>query len=351
VRIAIIAPGWMPVPPAAYGGIELVVGLLTDALVDAAYDVTLFAAPGSETKAELVTTSAEQLDRSLLGNAWYDGYHALGAYLRDDGVDIASFDVVHDHTSVSGALCGAMLRGRPPVVHTLHGPWTAETRLFYRALDRYVHLVAISDAQAAQNPDVRYAAMVHNGIDLAAYPCRTKKADHLVYVGRATPDKGPVEAIQIARRAGRPLKMLLKHFEPPEVAYFERVIEPELGPDVELYEHVSHATKVELLAGAAAMLFPIQWSEPFGLVMAEAMACGTPVVTTNLGAAPELVIDGRTGFRRDTAPELADALGRVDEIDPLACRSWVEERFSAAAMVRGYERVYAQALETFPLRT
>jgi glycosyltransferase involved in cell wall biosynthesis len=339
MRIAIVAPVWFPVPPSGYGGIELVVSLLTEGLVDAGHDVTLFASGGSETRAHLISSMEVAPDPRELGNPWYDAYHALSCYLQVDG-----FDVVHDHAGVVGPVCGAMLRNVPPVVHTLHGPWTEQTRLLYGLAQRFVHLVAISDAQRADNNDVAYAATVHNGIDLDAYPFRADKDDFLVYIGRANPDKGPKEAIQIARRAGRPLHMILKRSEPPERKYFEREIEPALGSDITLYENVSHETKTDLLGRAYAMVFPIRWPEPFGLVMAEAMACGTPVVTTNYGAAPELVDDGVTGFRRDGDDDLVDALAHVGSLDPAACRRWVEERYSGPAMVRGYEAVYQQVV-------
>jgi glycosyltransferase involved in cell wall biosynthesis len=336
VRIALVAPGWFPVPPEGYGGIELVVSLLADGYVEAGHDVTLFAAAGSNTKANLVTSLDAPPERKMLGNPWYDALHAVSSYLQVD-----DFDIVHDHAGVMGPVCAAMLRGHPPTVHTLHGPWTDEARLLYRVVNRHVHLVAVSDAQAAENPEIRYAAIVHNGIDLRAYRYRSLKEEFLVYIGRANPDKGPVEAIRIARQAGRPLKMILKRGEPAELVYFEHEIEPLLGHDVELFENVPHADKVELLGRARALLFPIRWPEPFGLVMLEAMACGTPVVTTNWGAAPELVADGVTGFRRDSSDELAQALSLVEELDPAACRARVEERFSAEAMVRDYQAVFA----------
>jgi glycosyltransferase involved in cell wall biosynthesis len=337
MRVAVVAPVWFPVPPRGYGGIELVVSLLADGLVDAGHEVTLFASGGSETKARLVTPMVEPPDPRELGNPWFDGYHALSAYLQ---VDSDAFDVVHDHAGVVGPICGAMLHGRPPVVHTLHGPWTDPTRLLYGLLHPRVHLVAISEAQRADNPDVTYAGMVHNGIDLAEYPYREDKDDFLVYIGRANADKGPGEAIRIARAAGYRLHMILKRSEPPERAYFAREVEPLLGPDIELHEAVSHETKVELLGRAAAMIFPIRWPEPFGLVMTEALACGTPVVTTNWGAAPEIVDDGVTGFRRDRDDEMVAALGRIGELSAADCRRRVEEQFSGDAMVRGYEAVY-----------
>jgi glycosyltransferase involved in cell wall biosynthesis len=340
MRIAIVAPVWFPVPPKGYGGIELVVSLLADGLADAGHDVTLFASGGSHSSAKVVSPMAAPPDPRELGNAWYDAFHALSAYL-----DVEGFDVVHDHAGIVGPICGAMLKGRPPVVHTLHGPWTPQTRLLYGLVGRHVHLVAISDAQRADNPEPPYIATVHNGIDLASYPYREKKDDVLVYIGRSNPDKGPKEAIDIARRAGLPLQMILKRSEPPERAYFEREIEPLLASDIELHENVSHEMKVEMLGRACAMVFPTRWPEPFGLVMVEAMACGTPVVTTNWGAAPELVADGVTGFCRDGDDDLVESIGRARTLSPAACRERVDELFSAPAMVRGYEAVYARAIE------
>lgn len=340
MRIAQVAPVWFPVPPIGYGGIELVVSLLTDGLVDAGHDVTLFASGGSRTKATLVSPLAEPPDPRQLGNPWYDAYHALAAYLHED-----EFDVIHDHAGVVGPVLGALLRGHPPVIHTLHGPWTDETRLLYELVGQHVHLAAISEAQRTDGAGIRHLGTVYNGIDLDAYQYRATadKDEFLVYIGRANHDKGPVEAIEIARRAGLELTMIVKHNEPLEQAYYDLEVAPRLGADIEMLENVPHEVKVDRLGRARGMIFPIRWPEPFGLVMVEAMACGTPVITTNWGAAPELVEDGVTGFRCDGTDELVAAVGRLGELDSLACRARVEERFSAAAMVRGYEDLYEQA--------
>lgn len=337
-----VAPVWFPVPPRGYGGIELVVALLADGLAARGHDVTLFASGGSQSAARVVSPLAEAPDPALLGNPWYDAFHAFTAYLYD--LD-TTFDVVHDHAGIVGPVLGALvskLTGQP-VVHTLHGPWTPEVKLLYRSLARHIQLVAISEAQMAASGGIPHAATVYNGIDLAQYPLRTDKEQRLVYIGRANPDKGPAEAIQVARRAGLPITLILKRSEPPEQAYFAAAIEPLLGDDIEVLEGVSHALKIHELGRASALVFPIRWSEPFGLVMAEAMACGTPVVTTNWGAAPEVVADGLTGFRRDTTEDLAEALRHIGDLDPSACRARVQERFSAEAMVAGYEAVYARA--------
>jgi glycosyltransferase involved in cell wall biosynthesis len=337
VRIAQIAPVWFSVPPAGYGGIELVVSLLTDGLVDRGHDVTLFASGGSQTKAQLVSPMEEPPDPALLGNVWYETFHSLSAYLQ-----AGEFDAIHDHSGIIGPALGALIGGRPPVVHTLHGPWTEPSRRYYSLLHDRVHLVAISAAQQADHPTIRYAGVVHNGIDLPAYPMVERKDDFLVYIGRSNPDKGPTIAIEVARRAGLPLAMIVKRNEPFERAYWDEMVAPALNDEVEVFEAVTHETKTDLLSRARAMVFPIQWPEPFGLVMVEAMACGTPVVACPAGAAVELVEEGVTGFLRDSIDDLAAAVGEVDRCSPTACRERVSRHFSADAMVAGYEKIFHQ---------
>jgi glycosyltransferase involved in cell wall biosynthesis len=336
VRIAEIAPPWFTVPPAGYGGIELVVALLTDGLVERGHDVTLFASGGSRTKASLVSPLVDPPDPALVGNTWYDTFHAAASYLDLD----ESFDVIHDHSGIVGPALGARRGGTPPVVHTLHGPWTEPSRKLYGLLDRYVHLVAISESQRDDNPTIRYAGVVHNGIDLDTYPFVEEKDDFLVYIGRANPDKGPALAIEVARRAGLPLAMVVKKNEPFERSYWDEIVAPMLHDEVEVYEGISHERKVDLLGRARAKLFPIQWPEPFGLVMVEAMACGTPVVACPFGAAVELIEEGVTGYLSESIDGLVAAVGEIDRCSPLECRARVRDRFSADAMVGAYERLY-----------
>lgn len=339
MRIAEIAPPWYTVPPHGYGGIEQVVALLTDGLATRGHDVTLYASGGSSTKAQLVSPLDDPPDPSLLGNPWYDAHHALAAYLAATDVD-----VIHDHSGIVGPALAAMATDGPPVVHTLHGPWTEPTRRYYTLLQDRVRLIAISDAQRRDFPELRYAGMVHNGIDLDEYPLVTEKDDFLVYVGRANPDKGPGRAIEVARRAGLPLAMIVKKSEPFERAYWDEMVAPLLHDEVEVFEAVSHEAKVDLLGRARAMVFPIDWPEPFGLVMVEAMACGTPVVTCPFGAATEIVVEGVTGALRRSLDELAEAVSMVASCEPEACRSRVAQDFSADAMVSGYERVLGDAV-------
>ena len=334
LRVAVIAPPYFSIPPTGYGGTERVVSVLTEGLVAAGHDVTLFAAEGSHTSARLVSPLDETPALGELSSLTDELAHVSTAY-RDTG----GFDVIHDHTGVGPPL-GAAAAGGPPVVHTLHGPWTSSTRRLYAVIHDRVHLVAISRAQLRENPELRYAGVVYNGIDLDLHPFHENKEDFVVFVGRISPEKRPEVAMDAARRAGLPLKMVIKCTEPSEKAYWEDAVAPRLGGDIEVFNQPSHEIKVDLMGRARAMLFPIDWPEPFGLVMAEAMACGTPVIARPLGAAREVIAHGVTGFLCWDEKEMADAICRSAELDPRACRHRVERRFSASSMVSGYESIY-----------
>lgn len=335
MRIAEIAPPWVSVPPPTYGGIELVVALVADGLVDRGHDVTLFASGGSKTKGTLVTPLDQVPELADMGlSVTDDTIHTLSAYLR-----AGEFDVVHDHSGWGPAF-GALLDGRPPVVRTLHGPWSNDARRFHAALQGRVHLVAISESQKSLNTDLDYAGVVYNGVDLDAYPYREDKEDFLLFLGRCNPEKGPEIAVEVAKRAGRHLKMVVKRAEPAELRYWERMVEPHLTGDEDIAFEVSHDEKVDLLARAQGTLCTIQWPEPFGLVMIESMACGTPVIVPPLGAAPELVVDGATGFVRSEIDEMVAAVGRLGELSPAACRARVADNFTADVMVSAYERIF-----------
>ncbi|MGH9278795.1 MAG: glycosyltransferase family 4 protein [Acidimicrobiales bacterium] len=341
MRIAEIAPVWVPVPPPSYGGIELVVSLLADGLTERGHDVTLFAGRGSHTAATLVSPVERSNRLEDLGDDITDEVvHALPAYL-----EAGDFDVIHDHTGLGTAL-GAVLDNHPPVVHTLHGPWTDASRRFFEAVSPPVHLIAISQAQADGNPDVNYAGVVHNGLDLDAHPWSKEKDDYVVFLGRCNAEKGPEVAVEAANRAGVPLTIMIKRSEPQEHAYWEEHVVPVLSGDERIIFDTGHDEKVELLGRARATLVPIQWPEPFGLVMIESMACGTPVIAMSRGAAPEIVDDGTTGFLVDDIDGMVEALGRVDSIDPEACRDRVSEKFSADALVTGTERVLEEVVRT-----
>ena len=336
LRIAQIAPCWLTVPPKGYGGIEAMVSRLADGLVERGHHVTLFASGGSSTKAELVSVydeapgMAEAVDKPYL-----EFLHLLNAYDQS-----ARFDVIHDHTFPVGPSIGSQVE-RAAVAHTVHGPPAhPSARAIYAHLGERIHLVAISDFQRQATPEVSYTATVHNGIDIDRHPFRVDKEDFLLFVGRMSPEKGAHVAAQVATRLGRRLVIAGKMSEPAERAYFDTEVRPCLSDDVEYIGEADDELKLDLYGRAAATLMPIQWPEPFGLVMVESMACGTPVVALRNGSVPEIVDDGVTGFVADDIDGFVEAVGRIDTIDPAACRKAAETRFSTGAMVSGYEAVY-----------
>jgi glycosyltransferase involved in cell wall biosynthesis len=342
VRIALIAPPWYAIPPSGYGGIEGVVALLADGVVDRGHEVTLFAAPGSDTRARLVSPLHQEPPPDAIGDPWYEAAHAVSAYDRAD-----EFDLLHDHTGPVGASIGAM--SDAPTAHTLHGPFTDQATMLYRRIARRHWFVAISRHQQSMGPfNLRWGGVVYNGIAMDRYPFREDKDDYLLFLGRADEEKAPHLAIEAARRAGRRLVMCVTTKNERERNYWADKVEPLLGDDVEVRGECDQEQKTQLLAGASALLFPIQWAEPFGLVMTEAMACGTPVVAWRNGSVPEVVADGQTGFIVESVKEMAAAVNRLGELDPRVMRARVEQRFSAEAMVAGYERIYQEMLAADP---
>ena len=342
LKIAIIAPTWFAVPPTGYGGIELVVSLLADGLVDAGHDVTLFASGDSLTKANL-SYIFEEAPSELIGRSLPEIRHALACYERAD-----EFDVINDHSGIPAAALGGLVQ--TPVLHTVHGPLdTHETQHAYGAIAEVapgVGLISISENQRRPMPDLPWAATIPNAIDLSLYPSKPHKGDYLLFLGRFSPDKGAHRAIAVAMELGLPLKMAGKNREPKERQYFAELIEPHVGHGgIEYLGEVSHGEKVELLQDARATLFPIEWEEPFGLVMIEAMACGTPVIATRHGAVPEVIEDGVSGIIVDSYREMGAALEQADALDPAECRRYVEERFAPERMVRDYENAYRAAID------
>jgi glycosyltransferase involved in cell wall biosynthesis len=340
MRIGIVAPVWFPVPPTGYGGIEWVVSLLADGLVDAGHDVTLFASGDSRTKARLEWVFAEA-PSAHIGTSWVELRHALAAYERAD-----EFDVVNDHSCMLAAALGGLVS--TPVVHTVHGPLDATAEAIYRGIASLAHgvgLVSVSLNQRKPAPDLPWVANCPNALDLDAYPFLPARGEYLLYLGRLSPDKGAHRAIEVARRAEIPIKLAGKKRERKEQEYFDTRVRPLLGDDAEYLGETSHASKVALLQNARATLFPIEWEEPFGLVMIESMACGTPVIATRWGAVPEVVEHGRSGLVVDHYLDMVDAIAEADRLDPAECRRHVEERFSPAHMVADYVAAYRSVVE------
>ncbi len=338
MRIAMVAPLIEPVPPPLYGGTERVVSVLTEELVSRGHDLTLFASGDSKTAERLVPVCPRglRLDpdvRDYVAPAIIE--QALVAERADE------FDVIHSHADYVGF---AFARLSPtPTLTTVHGRLDLpEVRQVYRAFPEHP-LIAISEAQRASLPGVNWHAVVPNGIDLPNYRFRPDPGDYLVFLGRIAPEKRPDRAIEIARDVGMRLIIAAK-IDPVDADYYEHAIAPIIAANRDLIEFVGEVDergKDALLGGAYAYLFPIDWPEPFGLTMAEAMATGTPVVASNVGSVPEVVEDGVTGFVCDGVSDMVAAVNRVGTLDRAACRAQAERCCSSTVMATGYERMYA----------
>ena len=334
-----LSPVWFPVPPGRYGGIEAIVSLLTEGLVARGLDVTLFASGDSTTTATHVHVF-DEAPSERIGETFWELNHALECLNQLD-----RFDLVHDHTGLLGltlfGLSGA------PLVHTVHGPLTGVPGDMYRqacALGRHIGLVSLTHAQRRPLPELPWLANVENAIDLRRYPFDPRPGDGLLFLGRMSPDKGAHTAIEVARRAGRPLRIAAKCREPEEQAYFDREIAPHLGREIEYVGEVSHEDKCKLLSEAHAVLVPIEWEEPFGLVMVEAMASGAPPVALRRGSVPEVIDHGRTGLIADDVDGMVAAVEEVGALDPLELRREAAERFSPDRMVDAHLAAYERLL-------
>jgi glycosyltransferase involved in cell wall biosynthesis len=340
LRIAILAPPWIEIPPPGYGGVEQVVDLLCRELVGGGHAVTLFAAPRSKSAAT-VRSPLPSSHPEAIGMSVHEADYVAHAF---DAIDSAAaagrpFDLVHDHCGFT-ALAFAE-RISPPLVHSLHGSFTTATTGFYeRNGHRAAAIVAISEAQRALAPrSLRIETVIPNPVDLSRWPLRQHKEDYLLWIGRIDADKGPHRAIEAARRAGRRL-ILAGLVQPGHEDYFEAEVRPAIDDDrVRFVGEVGGVRKRELFARAAALLMPIRWPEPFGMVMVEALACGTPVLAFPEGATAEIVIDGENGFLVADEAEMAAATKRLGALDPRCCRRSVE-RFRSDRVASRYEATY-----------
>jgi glycosyltransferase involved in cell wall biosynthesis len=349
MRVGLLAPPFERIPPSRYGGTERVIATLADTLVARGHDVALFASADSSTAARLVPVVEQPV--------WADSRYSDPMLFLPLAVGRAyaaapDLDIMHSHVE-EWAYPTARL-SQVPTVTTLH--WRLdrpELQAVYREF-REQALVSVSDAQRAPLPGAAWIATVHHGLPTSLYRPGTTPGSFLLFCGRFSPEKGLADAIEVALATGLPLRVAGRHpargSSHPAVRaereYYEAVLAPRLGhPLIEYIGEVGEREKQELYAGALALLFPIHWPEPFGLVMIEALACGTPVLARPRGAVPEVITDGVTGFHCETVDDFVRAVGRLGDIERGACRTEFERRFSAERMAAQYEAVYARVVE------
>jgi glycosyltransferase involved in cell wall biosynthesis len=342
VRILQLAPVWETVPPPGYGGTEAVVHVLTEELVRLGHDVTLAASGDSRTSAKLISTIPTSLRRAgLMQDALQYGLVHVAHALKDAG----DYDVIHNHNGPPNEIAMAMSRLiTTPILTTLHNYPTEQTREIWKHYEGWYNAISAQQLRTIQElPKARCAGVAYNAIDVESFPFQPIKQDFALFIGRFTYDKGTHLAIDAAERAGRRIILAGKASVPDEIDYFESYVRPRLRPGrVEFVGEADAKLKRELFANAGVLLMPLLWDEPFGLVMIEAMACGTPVIVFDRGAASELVMDGETGFLVHTTEEMVAKMDCLDGINPMLCRSHVEKRFSPAALAARYLEIYEQ---------
>jgi glycosyltransferase involved in cell wall biosynthesis len=339
MRIAQVAPLYESVPPYLYGGTERVVSYLTEELVALGHDVTLFASGDARTTARLVSACPIAL--------WHDPEvrETLPQHVRLVEMvlgNASQFDVIHFHCDY--VHFPALRRQPVPSITTMHGSIRTHDLADLLREYRDVRLISISDDQRRPVPDAAWLATVYHGLPRSLFEYRERPEDYLLFLGRMSPEKGVTRAIEIACRCGVRLKIAAKIYS-EEQSYFDRTVAPMLERSKELVDYVGEVgglDKSRLLAGARALLFPIDWAEPFGLVMIEALACGTPVVAWRRGSVPEIISDGKTGYIVESIDQAVSAVARLDAIDRAHCRATFEDRFDARRMARDYLSVYGR---------
>jgi glycosyltransferase involved in cell wall biosynthesis len=334
LRIAHIAPVATTIPAAKSGSVELVSALLTEELVRRGHDVTLFATGSTRTSARLHAAFPQGYWEDM--NMWpwehYELVHLAAACERADQFDVIQYQAAYYPMSIAFSRLI-----KTPMVHTLHHQPFPEQRDLWLSYPE-ANLVAISKFQRSALEGLNCAAVIPHGIDLENFPFSDATDDFLLFFGRFTEGKGPLQAIEIARRVGMRLLMAA-----PESDYYYEAVQPHVDGDQIVYlGELGHEEKTELIGRARAMLYPMQMGEPFGLVLIEAMACGTPVAALNKGAVPEIVVDGVSGYATETVDELIEALPKVMALPRAGVRRHIENHFSVQAMTDGYESLYTR---------
>lgn len=342
LRIAQIAPVWFSIPPKKYGGIERIISFVTEELVKRGHQVTLFAPANSKTKAKLVSLVKKGALSS--GAKWADYWWNLFNY-SVAFEKAKSFDVIHCHWGMMGGFFQKFVK--TPVLHTLHNiPSKSHQR--WKIFEYYkndLNLVFISKSEKRNSPlRFKNSWIVYNSVDISQFKFNPHPQNHLIWIARICPAKGTKEAIEIAKKAK--IKLLLAgQIQPQHRKYFETEIKPELNSQIQYVGELSQKELSNFYGLAKVCIYPIDWEEPFGLIMTESMACGTPVIVFDRGSAKEVVKDGKTGFVVKDVKEAVEAVKKIDQINRKECRKWVEEKFSISKMVDGYEKVYYEILK------
>lgn len=338
MRIAQVAPLWLETPPQTYGGTERIVSLLTEELIKRGHEVTLFATADSKTKAKLVPI----WPKGLFTDVGVVSAAVFGLLYKELLERQGEFDIIHDHCEYNTTPFSKFIK--PPIVTTLHSVFAEENTILYKKFPN-INYVAISENQKKSAPGVNIVKTIYHGIPVEQYEFNSKPQDYLLWLSNITPDKGLGEAIEIAKMAGEKLIISGPIF-PRNADYFEYRIKPLIdGKQIQFVGTADDKKKIELFKEAKAFLFPIfKRQEPFGLVVIEAMACGTPVIAARSGAMPELIEHGKTGFLVDSVEEAVSAVKRIKRISRSYCRDYVKKNFPLKKMVDRYEQLYKKIL-------
>ena len=338
MRIGMIAPLELRVPPVAYGGTELLVSLLTEELVKLGHNVTLYATGDSVTNAKLVSCCSTFL-RGSPRDKWVYNLQNVAACLENS----ENFDIIHNHTFTEGLSMAGL--SKTPVLTTLHGILEPDWEELFLKYKGWYNTISFSAKSLLPEKD-RFAGVIYNAIDVDSYPFKTTaKKDYMLFLSRISHEKGPDIAIEVAKRMGRKL-IIAGNIDTKDVPFYEEEIKPQIDNDlITFIGEADYEKKRKLMSGAYCLLAPITWNEPFGLFMVEAMACGTPVVVFNRGSAPEIVIDGQTGFVVETVDDMIEAVKNIGKIDRARCRRHVKFNFDVPRLGQSYLDAYRMILE------
>lgn len=352
--IAQVSPLWYPVPPKGYGGTEAIVSRLTEGLVKRGHQVTLFASGDSKTKGKLVSIINKNL-YSLKVQWLYDSYNILN--LIEAFSRAKEFDIIHTHIDVYDPIFRA--RSSVPTVATLHNPIWPESKTksgrwydYQARVSIYGHFgdlpyISISNSYRNQcQAKIKFVKTIYHGVDIPKLKFNPDPENHFVWLGRFTPNKGLHLAVKLAKKMGLGLEIAGKSVSPANKEYFDKEVMPYLSDKIKYVGEIkTDDEKSEFLGKGKALLYPLLWEEPFGIVLAESMACGTPVIAFGRGAAPEIVEDGKTGFIMKTLPQMQKAIKNIDNISRWDCRRSAQENFSLEKMIQEYEKIYYKLIQ------